>query len=251
MTLSTFGDLGFAIVDIPLIQGISNARDAIVNYLAEKYSLEYTEPHHFLNNFHINAAIKDDAASNSMILDLIKGVTGNHDFSSLIFESISPFLDVLIGPDVMAQKNNNIVYQYPGSNRFSELHTDYPTNSEFEIVAWVPLVNCFRSKSFYLVPLSDSIDLSSRFKSGQYANWDNFKAACLSKAIHVEVNYSQCILFWTGLIHGSLINETNESRWCLNARYKNLFAPCGQHDPLTYYKPLRYSALTRIALASK
>jgi len=251
MTFSSFSDMGFAIIDISELQHISKIREAIVNHLASQFSLTNCDPEHFLNNFHINASIHDDVAANAMILDLIRGISGNYDFSTSIYESITPYLDELIGPDVMSQKNNNIVYQYPGSNRFSELHTDYPTNSEFEVVSWVPLVNCFGSKSFYLVPLSDSIDLVSRFKDRQYASWDDYKASCLSKAVHVEVNYSQCILFWTGLIHGSLINETNESRWFLNARYKSLFAPFGQHDPLTYYKPLRYSALTRIALSSK
>lgn len=246
----SFRETGFLKIDIPEMHHISSVRAGIVNYLAVRYSLLTCDPDHFLDKFHIDASIQDDAAANDMILDLINGISTQYDFSSLIYESISPYIDQLIGPDVMAQKNNNIVYQFPGSNRISELHADYPTNSEFEVVAWVPLVNCYGSKSFYLVPLSDSVDLAYRYIDKQYASWDEFKAVCLGKAIHVEVNYSQCILFWTGLIHGSLVNETSESRWCLNARFKNLFAPCGQHDPLTYYKPLRYSDLTRIALTS-
>ena len=146
---------------------------------------------------------------------------------------------------------NNIVFQAPNSNRFSELHSDAPPNSEFELVVWVPLVNCYGTKSFFMVPLEDSFDLLAKYKSKQFTSWNDFKSKALEKAIHLKINYSQALIFWTGMIHGSLKNATNESRWCLNVRYKNLFAPSGQHDPLTYYRIFRKSVVTDLALSKK
>lgn len=239
---------GYEILNIENIQPLDDLKNCITNYLRSKYNLDTKDNDFILNRFHELVHIGVDSTANDIVVDLLKEISKTSDFASVAYNSLPIAINRLIGPDIMAQKNNNIVFQYPGSNRFSELHTDVPTNSEFEVVVWIPLVNCSGTKSFYILPLQKSFKLVKRFRAGEFTDWTEFKNKCLEASTQVTVNYSQCILFWAGLIHGSVINSTDESRWCINVRFKTLFAPCGQHDPLSYYKILKTSTLTNLAL---
>lgn len=205
-------------------------------------------PDYILNHAHELVGISSDAEANQLVMELISKSSDYFDFSSISYESFTSHIVNMLGPDLHAQKNNNLVFQYPLSERYSELHTDYPPNSPFELVFWIPLVNCYESKTFFIVPLSQSLKLLADYKSMMFDSWEAFKHECLSSAIHVNVSYGQALVFWTGIIHGSLVNTSNESRWCLNVRFKNLYAPCGQHNPLTYYRIFKTSSVSNIAL---
>lgn len=240
---------GYEIISADSSSSLDSIREFISNLLVKKYSLTVSDPSNVLNNIHKYAEISSDASANSLVLDVINSSKNQHDFSTAVYQAFGSTIRSFLGPDLHAQRNNNIVFQYPNSHRFSELHTDYPPNSPYELVLWVPLVDCFDTKSFYIVPLPDSTSLISAYSQNKYPSWDLFKSDCLLKAKHLQVDYGNAIIFWTGLIHGSLTNETTESRWCINVRFKNLFAPCGQHDPLTYYKVFNTSPVTKIALS--
>ena len=216
---------------------------------ASAHSTSTFTPDYILNHSHTLLNISSDVMANQLVMDLINHSSDDFDFSEISYHSFQSSITSFLGPDLHAQKNNNLVFQYPESERFSELHTDFPPNSPYELVFWIPLVDCFESKTFYIVPLSKSLELLSDYKSMKFNSWDAFKEACLSHAIQVTVPYGKALVFWTGIIHGSLINSSNESRWCINARFKNLFAPCGQHNPLTYYKIFLTSAVSNIALS--
>ena len=62
-----------------------------------------------------------------------------------------------------------------------------------------------------------------------------------------EIDYGSALFFWSGLLHGSVTNETKESRWSYNVRYKNLFAPSGMKDPLVFYRVFKKSHITFLA----
>ncbi len=242
---------GFKIINSNEINELNNLKRYITNFLSNKFKLNNKDPDDVLNNIHNYANLITDRQANDLVLETLKELSDKFDFSEIVYQSFGEEIRNLLGPDLHAQKNNNIVFQSPNSNRYSELHSDAPPNSEFELVVWVPLVNCYGTKSFFMVPLEDSFDLIKKYKSKNFSNWNEFKSKALEKANHFEINYSQALIFWTGMIHGSLENKTNESRWCLNVRYKNLFAPCGQHDPLTYYRIFRKSVVTDLALSKK
>ncbi|MDC3185832.1 hypothetical protein OBA47_01190 [bacterium] len=241
---------GYEIIPADKIDHLDEIQDIIAKSLIDKYKPDssFASPSDILNNAHTIANIESDSEANSMVLDIINLTSREYDFSTIVYRSFSTVIDKYLGPDLHAQKNNNIVFQCPSSDRYSELHTDCPPNSPYELVFWVPLVNCFASKSFYLVPLAETQTLLQDYRSNPDYSWHDFKNRCIQCADHLEIDYGSAIVFWTGLIHGSLSNATTESRWCINARFKNLFAPCGQHNPLTYYRIFKTSSVSNLAL---
>ena len=239
---------GFQLLETKNLKKLNIFKKALSLYLKEKYSFEETEPDIILNKIHHLAKIKSDKDANELVLDIIKTFADKYDFAEIAFDCFTKEIIELLGPDLHSQRNNNIVFQYPNSNRYSELHTDSPPNSPYEVVFWIPLVNCYDTKSFFVIPKADSKNLIEDYKNNKYPDWTQFKDNALKKAVHLKVEYKQALVFWTGIMHGSLSNQTDESRWCLNVRFKNLFAPCGQHDPLTYYRIFKTSSISKLAL---
>ena len=238
---------GYQIIKTNHLEELDIFRKDLAGFLIERFSLPNQEASLILNNIHKIANIDSDRKANDLVLEVINNFSTSYDFAEIAYKLYGEQIEKILGPDLHAQRNNNIVFQYPNSSRFSELHTDSPPNSPYEIVFWIPLVNCYESKSFFVLPIEESKNLINKYKSNNFNNWSDFKKESLSKACHVKVDYSEALLFWTGIMHGSLNNQTNESRWCLNVRFKNLFTPCGQHDPLTYYRVFRTSIVSNLA----
>ena len=86
-----------------------------------------------------------------------------------------------------------------------------------------------------------------KYKKNEFDSYSNFRSESIKKAEHLKINYGEILIFWSGILHGSLKNTTSESRWSYNVRYKNLFAPPGLKDPLNFYNIFLKSPITEIA----
>lgn len=170
------------------------------------------------------------------------------DVGQAVFTAFEEPLDGLVGNDVLAQRVPNVVFQPPGDPRPTELHRDAPANSPYEVVVWLPLVDCSRTKSMYLLDRSASTAMLA-FHRKRPDDAVGFQRLLDTRAVLMEVPYGSALLFWPGLFHGSLVNRECTSRLTLNLRYKNLFAPLGMKDPFRYFKVARTSPLTRLGLA--
>lgn len=245
-----FEQKGWFIHKVENIDEIKEVQQKIADYLRFKYSIKESDNEILLNTVHTHIKGIDDAYANSLVVELLEGIKNDINIGNIIYRASPEPIDYYLGNDVLCQRNQNIVFQYPYSNRFSELHTDAPNNSLHEIVYWLPLVNCYETKSFFIVEHNQSEVLLERYLNKEFKSWDEFKESAIEKAIHLEIKVGEVLGFWSGLLHGSLINETQESRFSLNMRYKNMFAPHGLKNPLTFYKPMKFTGLTRMAIGS-
>jgi len=235
---------GFATVEAMDIAPLIESRSTIASFLRDEYKISEPDDEALLNHAHSLLNL-DDVAANTLVIETIRHYGQQLDMAEVVYSACKPFLDAILGPDIASQTNPNIVFQYPGSQRFSELHTDAPANSEYELVAWAPLVDCYSTKSFYIVDFANTRRLLRLYREGnEFSSWGQFRDACISSSTLIEVKFGTVLFFSTMLLHGSVINETNESRWSLNTRYKSLFAPCGLKDPFAFYKVFRRSPLT-------
>ena len=67
----------------------------------------------------------------------------------------------------------------------------------------------------------------------------------------VEVPFGKIVLFSPNLFHGSVANNTEETRWSLNVRIKSLFSPYNSDEKGlgSFYSPVRLSPSTKIGLS--
>lgn len=237
---------GYSIFEAEDNEPIEKSRQLICDYLRRENNLDEQDNNKLLNEIHKYMSINDSIA-NQLVLNTITEYKKTMAMDETVYKCMPVFMTNLLGQDIASQRNPNIVFQYPKSERFSELHADAPANSPYELVVWVPLVDCYETKSFYIVDVEQSLKLLKVLKEGKFECWEDMKDKVKMSAKNLTISYGQVLVFWSGLLHGSQINETNESRWSLNTRFKNLFAPCGLKDPFSFYKVLKTSPLTRLA----
>lgn len=198
-----------------------------------------------LNGLHRHLATPDHAARFRM--DLTKAMIEDLDVGATVFDAFGDYLTRLVGNDVLSQRVPNVVFQPPGDPHPTQLHRDAPANSPYEVVVWLPLVDCFATKSMYILDRASTIEALDAFRAAP-DDEAAFRTVLESRSVQVEVPYGSALLFWSALFHGSVVNREHESRISLNTRFKNLFAPLGMKDPFRYFSILRTTPLTRLGM---
>jgi sporadic carbohydrate cluster 2OG-Fe(II) oxygenase len=217
----------------------------VYRLIQEIFKVSDPEAERGLNNFHRHIEGLPLGRLNELRIELIGRITAECDVREQIFRAFEPTLIPLLGPDILAQKNCNLVLQPPGDPNPSELHRDAPANSPYEVVVWLPLVNCFGSKTMYILDVKNTERAFERLDADP-ADWTGFENYAKSLSVRPAVQFGQALLFHTGCLHGSDINAEQETRVSLNMRYKNLFAPSGLKNQLNFFNPLRVSTVARL-----
>lgn len=243
--LNDFERRGFDIVSAHSLQPLCEVRDQIYAVVKRIFDLSENDATTGLNKLH-EASI-GGAALNDRRTQLIREVSDTTDVATLLYSAFDDVLSQLIGPDVLAQRTTNLVIQQPGDPNPSEVHRDAPLNSPYEIVVWVPLVDCYKTKSMYVLPLETTRNALSLLDQSPY-DWGGFYQHCADVGENVDVKFGQALIFWSGLLHGSHVNRESETRFSINIRYKSLFSPSGLKEQFEYFKILRLSPLTRLGL---
>ena len=144
---------GFAVVDADEPVYLETLRKEIFSITKDVFKLPNSEPEDGFNNFHTNIKDMTLGELNKFRIELIQRITAECNVRELVFKAFEKRLLQMLGPDILAQKNCNLVLQPPGDQNPSELHRDAPANSPYELVVWVPLVNCFDTKAMYIVDI--------------------------------------------------------------------------------------------------
>jgi len=191
----------------------------------------------------VNKIQLEDNDFNNTKLKIINKINHNKEINNVFFNIFKKDLINLLGPDIAAQKNINLVIQKPYDPNYVTLHKDSPPNSSYEIVIWTPLVDCKNTNAFKLVPIKKNSKLEKMFL--QKLPEKVCKNYADKNSIALEVNFGEFLIFWTRLYHYAGLNEEKETRWSVNLRYKNLFSPYGMKGYLDYFEPKSYSILTK------
>ena len=84
---------------------------------------------------------------------MINALSSNPEIKNKIYSLLRNYLDKIVGNELVIQKTPNLVIQLPNDeSSILDLHADtWGGNSPFEIVTWLPLVNCYKTKSMFLL----------------------------------------------------------------------------------------------------
>jgi sporadic carbohydrate cluster 2OG-Fe(II) oxygenase len=241
-----FLESGYAVMPADHSAPLERLRGEIFARAKEIFGHQGNDAASFFNQFH--ARDVRGAALNELRVKLIQDCNAGVDSAALIFAAFRETVVELLGPDLLVQKNTNLVIQQPGDPNPSEVHRDAPANSPYEIVVWVPLVDCYRSKCLYVCPRQVTEEALRLLDTTAKNDWAQFEQFCLQHGREPEVPFGSALLFWPGLFHGSRLNREQETRWSLNMRFKNLFSPAGLKEPFEFFKVLQLSPLAKLAI---
>ena len=102
------------------------------------------------NTFHKYNKVKD---LNKIRVKILNNLNKNRLIRNKYFNLAREHLYALVGNELMMQKRLNLSIQIPNdSSSLLPIHSDvWSGDSPYEINLWVPLVNCFKTKSMYIL----------------------------------------------------------------------------------------------------
>lgn len=227
--------------DLPALEKLRNDVFAHAkNLVGDNQS---NDPTAFFNSFHKRRLQGGDL--NAFRMKLVSICTEQLKVNRGVFNAFEGTLNRLIGADVAAQKVVNIVVQQPGDADQVMTHRDAPANSHFEVITWLPLVDVYDTKSMFISDLDTSAKAIDALKNG--GSYDAFCKTIEATAMDLNVPFGSACMFAGGIAHGAKTNATDETRWSLNIRYKNLFSPYGDKGLLEFFDILELSPLSAVA----
>ena len=239
---------GYGIFESKNKEVLLKLRLEIYNILKSTFNLNQLDPEMGLNYLHETLKNIDPLDLNRLRMDAISQISDRVNFCELIFLAFEDVIRNLLGPDLLVQKTCNLVIQMPNDPNPSELHRDAPANSPYEIVVWIPLVDCYESKGMYMLSFTDSAKALESL-SELSSDWSEFEKKCRLSSVSPPVKFGQSLIFNTACLHGSDINTEKETRVSINVRFKGLFSPGGLKNQLQFFKVLRISEITAYGMA--
>jgi len=159
-------------------------------------------------------------------------------------------LYTLAGNELMMQKNINLSIQFPNDDTsLLPIHSDvWSGDSPFEINLWIPLVNCYKSKSMYILEEKDNEQFLKDIKKRKPSSSEKIYDLVKRKVKWLNVKYGEFLIFNQALPHGNIVNSELETRWSMNCRFKSYFSPYGDKKIGEFFLPITTRSMTKIGI---
>lgn len=144
----------------------------------------------------------------------------------------------------------NLSIQFPeDDSSLLPVHSDtWSGDSPYEIVVWLPIVDCYKTKSMYLLPPKSSKKLISDFKNRSGVSSEDLFQSISKEVQWLEIKYGEVLLFDQGYPHGNRVNEESDTRWSMNCRFKSVFTPYGDKKLGEFFEPITLRAASKIGM---
>jgi len=190
---------------------------------------------------------------NPFRVKIIKHINSLDAFREGYFQMAKPYLEALVGNELAMQLRINLSIQMPEDDgSLLPIHADtWSGDSPYEVVAWIPLVDCYRTKSMYIVPPSAYEQIKNDFAKYAGDSSEHLYQAIKSKVKWLDVKFGEVLIFNQALPHGNRINKESETRWSMNCRFKGVFTPYGDKKIGEFFEPITLKPASRNGLAYK
>lgn len=189
---------------------------------------------------------------NQYRMHLIGELTRDEKFKPIIYNLGKKTIHTIVGNELSMQRMANLSIQMPGdASSLLPLHTDvWAGNSPYEVVFWLPLVNCFKSKSMFILPLKQSQDVFKNFKDYSKLSVEELTNKLKKDLVYLDVPEGHGVIFSHYLLHGNDVNLEKETRFTFNIRFKSLLSPYCSKGIGETFVPITVRPSTRIGFES-
>ncbi len=229
---------------------LHNMRKAIVDIAAKSAGIAVPDDDHhdaFLNTFHHQI---NPAALNDVRLQVIAEMNRLPWFRTAYFNLGKQILFDLVGNELSMQRRVNLSIQFPhDDSSLLPVHADvWSGDSPYEIVMWLPLVNCYETKSMYFTRAD--FDEATQAQLNRFKNQgaEDLFQAIQDKVEFLNVPFGSALFFSQNVMHGNRINRTDETRWSMNCRFKSILTPYNGKTFGEFFEPITVRPLTRLGL---
>mgnify|MGYP003956084111 CR=1 FL=1 len=245
-----FKKKGYLILKTDSKKSIDYLRDRLIANIEKSCKLKYKSSNSkesFLNNFHNK--IKPNQLNN-IRLKIINSINKDKNFKKNYFLSAKKILYTIVGNELSMQTRINLSIQIPEDNSsLLPLHSDvWSGDSPFEVVIWIPLVNCYKTKGMYILPPKDYKKVEKNFSKYSGKSSKDFFNKIKKYVKWLKVDYGEILIFNQGLPHGNIVNSELETRWSMNCRFKSVFSPYGDKKIGEFFEPITLKAASEIGI---
>ena len=244
-----FEKKGFIIKDIKDLYSLSKIKKIFLKSIKKNLKLKsknYKEKN-LLDLTHKNI---DVDKLNSFRLKIINDINKSKDLRQLYHKICKPLLDIILGNEVCMQLRVNLSIQLPkDKSSLLPVHSDvWSGDSPFETVAWLPLVDCYKTKSMFILPPRKYKKIKKIFLEKKSISSQQIFNKIKKDLIWIKIKYGQVMIFNQCLPHGNTINEEQETRWSLNCRFKGVFSPYSDKKIGEFFEPITLRKVSELAI---
>jgi sporadic carbohydrate cluster 2OG-Fe(II) oxygenase len=246
--MSAFLERGHVIVPVDDRPGLDRLRGEIVRLAANHLDIAIVgDPDAFLNGIHERVTIP---GLNALRLAVINGLNGAPWVRATYYRLARSALDAVVGNELAMQRRLNLSIQLPADDSsLLAVHADvWDGDSPFEVVVWLPLVDCHDTKGMYLLPpAADARHVSDfgRFRGGSA---EDLYRAIEPDLLWPSIAYGDVMVFSQTLMHGNRVNRERETRWSMNCRFKSLLSPYADKRLGEFFEPISMRPATRFGM---
>ena len=238
---------GFIKFKIENLEGLHAIRDLVINSTMSHLEIENTDPERLLGEIH--QSINPDQLNN-LRLAVINDIRSTSWFRPTYLSLARNIINKIVGNELVMQRSLGLSVQLPkDSSSLLPTHSDvWSGDSKFESVFWLPLVDCFRTKSMYIVDPVFNETFQQNLVNHQEKSSEEIYELIKDNCNFLEVEYGSGIIFNQNLMHGNRINKEEETRWSMNCRFKSMMSPYGDKRLGEFFEPIVIRAQTQAAL---
>jgi sporadic carbohydrate cluster 2OG-Fe(II) oxygenase len=208
------------------------------------------EPQNRLNNIHKFIPAINLNAFRVQVINAFNSVV---EFREMYYKVARPYLEALVGNELAMQTRINLSIQMPQDNSsLLPIHADtWSGDSPYEVVVWLPFVDCFQTKAMYILPTTESNKFNDKFLKADVNTSEDLYQSIQHEIKWLNIKYGEVLIFDQALPHGNRINEEGETRWSMNCRFKGVFTPYGDKKIGEFFDPITLRAASRNGMKYK
>ena len=239
---------GYVIRPVADLVALNWIKDKFINLSKREFgSVDETDGNKWLNLIHDNVPFD---LLNDFRLKMIGGINSEPELREKYFSLARTYLEMLVGNELAMQLRVNLSIQLPQDNSsLLPIHADtWSGDSPFEVVVWIPLVDCYGTKSMYILPPEKNKELDKSFTLQSGSSSGDLYQSIANEVMWLEIKYGEVLVFNQALPHGNIINKENETRWSMNCRFKSVFTPYGDKKLGEFFEPITLRAASKTGL---
>lgn len=244
-----FMEHGHVIVDAEDLDLLNRLRDRIAALAAAHLGTDApADAGAFLNGIHEHVSIND---LNALRLAVINGLASESWVRAAYYNLARTALGDIAGNELAMQRRINLSIQMPNdASSLLPVHADvWSGDSPFEVVMWLPLVDCHRTKSMYLMPPGRDRAVQAKLNEMTGKSSEDLFHVIENDVTFMDIPYGKVLIFSQTLMHGNRINLEPDTRWSMNCRFKSAFSPYADKKLGEFFQPITLKPASRMAMA--
>jgi sporadic carbohydrate cluster 2OG-Fe(II) oxygenase len=223
-----------------------------LSFLKKKLNIKkkISNPVDFFNNIHKFVSVNE---LNKLRLSLINDLISKEHFRFNYYKLCENILEDIVGNELAMQRSINLSIQLPNDkSSLLTMHADtWSGDSPFEVVVWVPLVNCYRTKSMYILPANKYNIFEKNFIKYKKHSSDFLFNKIKTHIKWLNIKFGEYLIFNQSLPHGNVVNLERETRISMNCRFKGLYTPYGTKHIGDFFEPITIKPASQIGMNYK